>query len=74
MMWDEELSSGGMINSNNARPIPQVYVGLPKFTLVPYTVYPFFAALYRVCREKSKIDGFRLTALGAGTIMKLRNV
>ena len=37
MMWDQELSSGGMINSNNARPIPQIYIGLPKFTLVPFT-------------------------------------
>ena len=37
MLWDQELSSGGMINSNNARPIPQIYIGLPKFTLVPFT-------------------------------------
>lgn len=37
MLWDTELSSGGMINSGNARPIPQIYIGLPQFTKVPGT-------------------------------------
>lgn len=35
MLWDEELSSGGMINSGNSRPIPQIYIGLPQFTEIP---------------------------------------
>ena len=37
MMWDQELSSGGMLISNNARPIPQVYIGLPQFAEIPGT-------------------------------------
>ena len=37
MLWDEELSSGGMVHSGNARPIPQIYIGLPQFTQVPGT-------------------------------------
>lgn len=37
LLWDAALSSGGMINSGNARPIPQIYIGLPQFTAVPGT-------------------------------------
>ena len=31
------LSSGNMLYSGNARPIPQVRVGIPEFTVIPYT-------------------------------------
>lgn len=31
------LSSGNMLYSGNARPVPQVRVGIPEFTVVPYT-------------------------------------
>ncbi len=36
MLWDKELSGGSMIWSGNSRPIPQVYIGLPEFTEVPF--------------------------------------
>lgn len=34
---DPFLSSGDMIYSNNARPIPEVNIGIPRFTAVPLT-------------------------------------
>ncbi len=36
-LLDPYLSSGDFISSNNARPIPEIRVGIPEFTLVPYT-------------------------------------
>lgn len=36
MLWDKELSGGSMIWSGNSRPIPQIYIGLPQFTEVPF--------------------------------------
>lgn len=37
MLWDRALSGGSMVWSGNARPIPQIYIGLPEFTKVPWT-------------------------------------
>ncbi|GHT42289.1 hypothetical protein FACS189437_10120 [Bacteroidia bacterium] len=37
-----QLSSGDFVNSNNARPFPQVKAGIPEFLLVPYTKGNFF--------------------------------
>ena len=31
------LSSGNLLYSGNARPIPQIRVGIPKYTIVPWT-------------------------------------
>lgn len=36
-LWDKHLSSGDMIQSTNARPIPEVNLSLPQFTVVPFT-------------------------------------
>jgi hypothetical protein len=36
-LWDKELSSGDMVSSANARPIPEARISIPAFTLVPYT-------------------------------------
>lgn len=36
------LSSGGMTYSGNARPIPQVRVGIPEYTLIPRTKELFY--------------------------------
>lgn len=32
-----QLSSGGMVEGNNTRPVPQVRVGIEEFTNVPFT-------------------------------------
>ena len=34
---DKRLSSGDLVYSNNARPIPEVNLSIPEYTLVPYT-------------------------------------
>jgi hypothetical protein len=34
---DKELSSGDMLYSPNARPIPEININIPVFTVVPYT-------------------------------------
>jgi hypothetical protein len=36
-LWDKELSSGDMVSSANARPIPEVRISIPDFTLVSHT-------------------------------------
>ena len=36
-LWDRELSSGDMVLSTNARPIPEINLSMPVFTVVPYT-------------------------------------
>ncbi|MDR1557693.1 MAG: capsule assembly Wzi family protein [Tannerellaceae bacterium] len=36
-LWDKELSSGDMVSSVNARPIPEAKISMPAYTLVPYT-------------------------------------
>jgi len=36
-LWDKALSSGDMIHSPNARPIPEINLSVPKFTAVPFT-------------------------------------
>ena len=36
-LWDKELSSGDLVFSSNARPIPEINVSIPKFTPVPFT-------------------------------------
>ena len=36
-MWDRDLSSGDMVHSANARPIPEINISVPQFTPVPYT-------------------------------------
>ncbi|WP_293710759.1 capsule assembly Wzi family protein [uncultured Parabacteroides sp.] len=36
-LWDRNLSSGDMVHSANARPIPEVNLSMPEFTLVPLT-------------------------------------
>ena len=36
-LWDKELSSGDMVHSPNARPIPEINLSVPKFTAVPFT-------------------------------------
>ncbi len=35
-LWDKNLSSGDLIHSANARPIPEVNLSMPVFTVVPY--------------------------------------
>ncbi len=34
---DESLSSGDLLHSNNARPIPQIRIGIPEYTAIPGT-------------------------------------
>lgn len=34
---NNRLSSGGMVEGNNARPVPQVRIGIEKFTDIPFT-------------------------------------
>jgi hypothetical protein len=34
-LWDGELSSGDLVHSSNARPIPEVNVSIPRFTTLP---------------------------------------
>ncbi|MDR1403923.1 MAG: capsule assembly Wzi family protein [Tannerellaceae bacterium] len=36
-LWDKRLSSGDMVLSPNARPIPEINLSFPEFTVVPYT-------------------------------------
>lgn len=36
-LWDRSLSSGDMVLSPNARPIPEVNISIPEFTTVPFT-------------------------------------
>jgi hypothetical protein len=36
-LWDKRLSSGDMVLSPNARPVPEINLGFPEFTIVPYT-------------------------------------
>lgn len=36
-LWDRNLSSGDMVFSTNARPIPEINLSMPEFTLVPLT-------------------------------------
>ena len=36
-LWDKDLSSGDMIHSANARPIPEINISIPQFTTVPFT-------------------------------------
>ncbi|MDR1918622.1 MAG: capsule assembly Wzi family protein [Tannerellaceae bacterium] len=36
-LWDKDLSSGDMVASANARPIPEVKISVPAYTLVPGT-------------------------------------
>lgn len=36
-LWDRNLSSGDMVHSPNARPIPEVNLSMPAFTIVPWT-------------------------------------
>lgn len=36
-LWDRNLSSGDMVQSPNARPIPEVNLSMPEFTVVPWT-------------------------------------
>lgn len=36
-LWDKELSSGDMVFSANARPIPEINLSVPHFTTVPFT-------------------------------------
>lgn len=36
-LWDCNLSSGDMTQSANARPIPEINISMPEFTLVPLT-------------------------------------
>jgi len=36
-MWDKKLSSGDLIRSSNARPVPEISISIPEFLTVPYT-------------------------------------
>lgn len=36
-LWDRNLSSGDMVESANARPIPEVNLSIPEFTTIPRT-------------------------------------
>lgn len=36
-LWDRSLSSGDMVLSANARPIPEINLSMPEFTIVPLT-------------------------------------
>lgn len=36
-LWDRKLSSGDMVQSANARPIPEINLSIPRFTVVPFT-------------------------------------
>ena len=36
-LWDSRLSSGDLTHSTNARPIPEVNISIPEFTVVPLT-------------------------------------
>ncbi len=36
-LWDKRLSTGDMIQSINARPIPEINISIPEFTAVPLT-------------------------------------
>ncbi len=37
LLWDHSLSSGDMVLSSNARPIPEIKLSMPEFTVVPLT-------------------------------------
>ena len=36
-LWDRELSSGDLVHSPNARPVPEINLSVPKFTAIPLT-------------------------------------
>lgn len=36
-LWDRNLSSGDMVSSVNARPIPEIRLHIPEYTIVPLT-------------------------------------
>lgn len=36
-LWDRDLSSGDLVQSTNARPIPELNISIPEFTVVPLT-------------------------------------
>jgi hypothetical protein len=36
-LWDKELSSGDMVRSGNARPIPEIRASIPAYTPAPYS-------------------------------------
>ncbi|MDR2969599.1 MAG: capsule assembly Wzi family protein [Tannerellaceae bacterium] len=36
-LWDRRLSSGDMIRSANARPVPEIHISIPEFLTVPST-------------------------------------
>ncbi|MCC8154870.1 MAG: capsule assembly Wzi family protein [Tannerellaceae bacterium] len=36
-LWDRSLSSGDMVFSSNARPIPEINLSIPEFAILPWT-------------------------------------
>lgn len=36
-LFDRDISSGDMVQSANARPIPEIRLAVPQFTVIPYT-------------------------------------
>ncbi|RHJ90352.1 capsule assembly Wzi family protein [Parabacteroides bouchesdurhonensis] len=36
-LWDRNLSSGDLVQSANARPIPEIKISMPQFTIIPGT-------------------------------------
>jgi len=36
-LWDRDLSSGDMVISANARPVPEIDISVPQFTGIPFT-------------------------------------
>ena len=36
-LWDKELSSGDLVHSANARPVPEINLSIPRFTALPFT-------------------------------------
>ena len=36
-LWDKELSSGDLVLSRNARPLPEINLSVPQFTTIPFT-------------------------------------
>jgi len=50
-LWDKDLSSGDLVFSSNARPIPEINLSIPRFTAIPlskgYLQYRVHVALGR---------------------------
>jgi hypothetical protein len=70
-LWDRELSSGDLVISSNARPVPEINISIPQFMLIPFTAGTlFFKGDFAVGRS---FDNDYLTHFTNGNQTFIRN-